>query len=95
MSPANHNVSFNIGFFTSLLLAMPSILDWITHNLGFRRSNNNFRVSTGFLEGIGIQLLSLTDIPVLMKFLILTTIGLSVIFTGIFGRRFIKKYSNI
>lgn len=75
----------------SLTLAMPSIMDWTTQTLGLRQSNNNLRFTTGFLEGAGIQLLSLIETSSLIKLLLLLTIGLSVLCIGFFGRRLIQR----
>lgn len=83
----SYSILFHIGFPVSLLLALPSIVDWTTQSLGFRQSNNNLRLATGFLEGAGVALLSLTNVSTLERLLILWGTGLGVLCMGILGRR--------
>ena len=51
-------IPVQIGLSISIFMALPSILDWITHNFGLRQSHNNIRLTTGFFEGFGIGILS-------------------------------------
>jgi uncharacterized membrane protein len=62
------------------------MIDWITQKLGFRQSTNDIRLTTGFLEGLGVASLSLLDITVLSRFLIITILGFTVICLGLVGR---------
>jgi hypothetical protein len=77
-----------IGFAASLLLALPAILDWITQAIGFRESHNRLRMTTGFLEGAGVGLLSLAEAPALLRFLVVFIINVGVLGLGHVGRRF-------
>ena len=80
-------LQFQTGFVAALILALPAIIDWTTQAVGFRESNNPLRVVTGFLEGAGVLLLSLTDISLFAKLLIVSTIGVGVISVGVLMRR--------
>jgi len=93
VSLISYSIPLHIGLPVSLNLALPSIVDWITQSLGFRQSNNNLRLTTGLLEGLGVGVLSLTEIPNLLKLLIAVTIALSVVCAGILGRRLMQRYS--
>ena len=70
------------GLSLALLLALPSIIDWMTHRLNLRYSNNRVRFTTGFLEGSGVGLLSLTQISSLLRIFIIALISSSVIIIG-------------
>ena len=87
----NYSITFHIGFLVSLLFFLPTIVDWTTQSLGFRQSNNRLRLTTGFLDGIGIVFLGLADITFVAKFFILTISGLVVLSVGIFGRKITQK----
>ena len=87
----HYSIPFYSCFLFSLLLALPTILDWITQNSGFRQSNNNLRFITGFLGGMGVRLLGLADIPLTVQFLTVVTVGLLVMSLGFFGRRLCQK----
>ena len=84
-------ISFYSCFLVSIILALATIIDWITQSLGFRQSNNNLRFFTGFLAGMGITSLGLADIPLTMKFNTVITIGLIVLSAGTFGRKLLQK----
>lgn len=81
-------IPFQMGFIAALTLAFPAIVDWVTQNVGLRESTNQLRVVTGFLEGVGILLLSLTDISSLVKLLIVSVISIGVVCIGFLVRRF-------
>jgi uncharacterized membrane protein len=87
MSSLSVAIPFQTGFITALILALPAIVDWITQNVGFRESNNPVRVVTGFLEGVGVLLLSLTDISSLAKLLIVSAISVGVVSVGVVMQR--------
>jgi uncharacterized membrane protein len=87
MSSLSVAIPFQTGFVTALILALPAIVDWITQNVGFRESNNPVRVVTGFLEGVGVLLLSLTDISSLAKLLIVSAISVGVVSVGVVMQR--------
>lgn len=83
-------IPLHIRFPISILLASPSILDWASQKLGFRQSNNNLRLSTGFFEGVGVFLLNMADGPLFVKIFILAIIGV-----GVMGTTFlIQRISN-
>lgn len=44
----------NLAFIIAILMAMPSIVDWSTSKLGFRKTNNYIRLFTGLSLGGGI-----------------------------------------
>lgn len=71
-----------IGFLLALFFTLPSIIDWMTHNLNLRQSNNSVRILTGFLEGLGIGLLSFTNLSVVTRVLVIIFLGASVIAIG-------------
>jgi hypothetical protein len=83
------------GFILALLFALPSIIDWMTQSLKLRQSKNKVRMLTGFLEGCGITLLSLTNLSLPLRILSITFIGTSVMVIGnskkVFQRPFFKK----
>jgi len=87
MSSLSVAIPFQTGFITALILAFPAIVDWMTQNVGLRESNNPVRVVTGFLEGVGVLLLSLTDISSLAKLLIVSAISIGVVSVGVLMRR--------
>ena len=80
-------IPFYLGFPIALILALPSILDWSSQKLSFRQSDNTFRLSTGFLEGIGVSFLGIIDGALLTKIVILATIGIGVVGTTYLARR--------
>jgi uncharacterized membrane protein len=57
------------------LLALPAIIDWTTHSVNLRKSNNGTRLVTGFSEGIGISLLNFIALDVAYKILILLLVA--------------------
>ena len=71
-----------IGLILAFSFALPSILDWLTNKLKLRQSNNTVRMLTGILEGGGIGLLSLTNLSLSLRILIITFISISVIVIG-------------
>ena len=87
MSLLSVAIPFQTGFITALILALPAIVDWTTQNVGLRESNNPVRIVTGFLEGVGVLLLSLTDISSLAKLLIVSAISVGVVSVGVLMRR--------
>jgi uncharacterized membrane protein len=80
-------IPFQTGFIIALILALPAIIDWMTQSVGLRESNNPVRIVTGFLEGVGVLTLSLTDISSIAKLLIVSAISVSVVIVGVFMRR--------
>lgn len=80
-------IPFHIGFPVALLLALPAISDWVTQTVGFRESTNSIRLFTGFLEGVGILCLSVTDSSSLVNLLLVSAISGSVIIGGVLLRR--------
>lgn len=90
----SYSMSLYIIVLISLLLAIPSIVDWITQTVGFRQSNNGLRLRVGFLEGVGVGFLGLADIPTVTKLIILTVFILIVLSIGFFGRKLMQKKSN-
>ena len=75
----------------SLILSIPYIVDWITQNFGFRKSNNSLRLQTGFLQGAGIGLLGLADAPTIVKLIIVTVFCLSIISFSFMGYKIYRK----
>ena len=88
MSVLSVAIPFQTGFIAALILALPAIVDWMTQNVGLRESNNPVRIVTGFLEGVGVLLLSLTEISSLAKLLIVSAISVGVVSVGVLMRRF-------
>lgn len=88
---SSYSTPFPLGLLISLLLALPAMVDWATQNMGFRQSSNNLRLTTGFLEGLGVGFFGLTEVPALVKYLILTTIGLAVLCVGVLGQRLLEN----
>jgi hypothetical protein len=86
-------IPLQLGFPASYILALPSIFDWTTQNLGFRQSNNRLRLLVGFFEGAGAGLLTLVNVSSVWKLLFLTSIGLGTLFVGFFGRKFTQATS--
>lgn len=89
-SPMNCSIPLQIGVPVSLLLALPSIVDWSTQNLGFRQSNNTLRVVTGVFEGVGVMFLSLVEASVLSRFAIICLTSMSVVGLNAWGRRLLQ-----
>ena len=83
-----YSIPFPIGFTVSLILALPAIVDWVTQAMGFRESHNKLRMTTGFLEGAGVGLLSRAEAPALMKLVIVFTINVGILGVGHLGRRY-------
>jgi hypothetical protein len=94
MSLPRGAIPFQTGFITAIILALPAIVDWITQNVGLRESNNQLRIITGFLEGVGVLLLSLTNISSLAKLLIVSVISVSVVIFGFLMRRLLSQERN-
>ena len=88
-------IPFYVGFLFSLLLTLPSIIDWTTQSLGFRQSNNGLRFATGFLEGVGVAFLGLLEISALLRLLVLAGIGLGVLCAGFFGRMLVQPSKTV
>jgi uncharacterized membrane protein len=91
----NFSLPFLIGLPLSFLLALPSIIDWVTQKLGFRHSSNDIRLSTGFLEGLGVASLNLLDITPFYRFLIVTVLSLSVLGLGYMGRTIVRHWNKL
>ena len=91
---ARYSIPLYIIVLVALLLAIPSIVDWITQTLGFRLSNNGLRLRVGFLEGVGVGVLGLANIPTITKLIILIGFILIVLSIGFFGRRLMQKGFN-
>jgi len=90
ISPMNYSIPLQIGVPVSLALALPSIVDWSTQNLGFRQSNNTLRVITGVFEGVGVMFLSIVEASVLSRFTIICLTGISVVGLNAWGRRLLQ-----
>jgi uncharacterized membrane protein len=89
------SLPFLIGLPLSFLLALPSIIDWVTQKLGFRHSSNDIRFSTGFLEGLGVASLNLLDIAPFFRFLIVAVLSLSILSLGYMGRSIVHHRNKI
>jgi uncharacterized membrane protein len=78
--------SFALPATTGVVLAfsftLPSIIDWLTSKLQLRHSDNTVRMLTGVFEGGGIGLLSLTNLSLFLRILIITVIGMSIMAIG-------------
>lgn len=78
--------SFALPATTGVVLAfsftLPSIIDWLTSKLQLRHSDNTVRMLTGVFEGWGIGLLSLTNLSLFLRILIITVIGMSIMAIG-------------
>ena len=51
-----HTENFIIVFIIAWLFVIPAIVDWSTVKLGLRKGNNDIRVVTGFLQGVGVMI---------------------------------------
>jgi uncharacterized membrane protein len=87
MSFSSGIIPVQTGFILALIFALPAVVDWMTQIVGLRESTNKLRIATGFLEGIGVLLLSLTDLSSLEKFLIVSVISVSFVSVGVLMRR--------
>jgi uncharacterized membrane protein len=85
------SIPFTEGLVISLLLSTPTIIDWTTQSIGFRQSNNNLRLSTGLLEGMGVKIFSLIELQTLTKQFVLFSIAVGIVGIGLFGRHLIQK----
>jgi len=65
-----------------IILALPSIIDWLTQTWGLRSSRNNLRLITGFMNGFSVALLSFLPLPFALK---LKTVIYALAFIFIFG----------
>lgn len=70
------------GVILAFSFALPSIIDWLTSKLRLRHSDNTVRMLTGVFEGGGIGLLSLTNLSLSLRILIITLIGMSIMAIG-------------
>lgn len=68
------------------ILAAPAAVDWVTQSWGLRESNNGLRLSTGFLEGAGVALLSTAPLPLTLKLGVLFYFAASILALGWAGR---------
>lgn len=91
MKLLDHPIPLNLGFIVSIILALPSIVDWTTQSLGFRQSTNRLRSAAGFCSGVGVALLSLTDASLTTKFLIVSSLCLAVVTIGVVGNRMVHR----
>jgi len=80
-------IPIKTGFILAIIFALPAVVDWMTQVVGLRESTNRLRIITGFLEGVGVLLLSLTDLSSLAKFLIVSIVSVSVVSIGVLMRR--------
>ncbi|RLI51955.1 hypothetical protein DRO61_01050 [Candidatus Bathyarchaeota archaeon] len=87
MSFSSIVIPIKTGFILAIIFALPAVVDWMTQVVGLRESTNRLRIITGFLEGIGVLLLSLTDLSSLAKFLIVSIVSVSVVSIGVLIRR--------
>ena len=93
----------NFAFFLSLpmilqiilsaALALPAGVDWITQTWRLRESTNSIRILTGACVGVGASLLSTAAIPLIYKFLLMTTVGASIVDIGLAGRLWARRRS--
>jgi uncharacterized membrane protein len=78
--------SFTLPATTGVILAfsfaLPSIMDWLTSKFRLRHSDNTVRMLTGVFEGGGIGLLSLTNLSLSLRILIIALIGMSIMAIG-------------
>ncbi|MEM3606988.1 MAG: DUF2085 domain-containing protein [Candidatus Bathyarchaeia archaeon] len=65
-----------------IILALPSMVDWLTQAWGFRSSRNDLRLITGFMNGFSIALLSFLPLSFALK---LKAIIYILAFISIFG----------
>jgi uncharacterized membrane protein len=75
-----------------VLLALPTVIDWLTQTWRLRESSNKMRLFTGFLEGIGVGLLSFINIGKVSKYVLLVGLSSSVI---VFGYLIVRFKSNL
>ena len=68
------------------VLAAPAAVDWVTQSWGLRESSNGLRLSTGFLEGAGVALLSTAPLPLTLKLGMLLYVAASILTLGWVGR---------
>ncbi|WP_309492122.1 DUF2085 domain-containing protein [Candidatus Hecatella orcuttiae] len=85
--PLFHGLSFPYQVFFCILLLFPAAFDWLTQTWGFRKGTNRWRVSTGFLEGVAVALLSLTAVSLALKVAVVLFVGFSIVYIGFLGRR--------
>jgi len=83
--------SVAVGLPLSLMLIMPTVIDWMTQKMGFRQSRNKLRLVTGFLEGTGIIIFNLLNISLNLKYVIFTSFGVGVASVGILGKKLIQR----
>jgi hypothetical protein len=88
------SLPFATGFLISLLLSTPTIIDWTTQSLGFRQSNNNLRILTGFFEGVGVKIFSLCNVSTPIKQFVLFSIALGIVCIGLFGHQLVQKFHH-
>ena len=77
-----------------VLLAMPTSIDWLTQTWRLRESSNRLRLFTGFLEGVGVGLVSFIDIDKVSKYLLLIGLSSSVVILGYLVRRFKGNFNQ-
>lgn len=75
-----------------VLLALPTALDWLTQTWRLRESSNKLRLLTGFLEGIGVGLLSFINIDKVSKYILLISLSTSVMILGYSVKRVISNF---
>jgi hypothetical protein len=75
----------------ALLFAFPAIIDWTTQTVGLRESTNPVRLGTGFLEGLGILFLSVTDTSALTRLLLVSAVSVGVVVGSVLMRRLLRQ----
>jgi uncharacterized membrane protein len=77
-----------------VLLAMPTAIDWLTQTWRLRESSNRLRLFTGFLEGVGVALVSFINIDKVIKYILLISLSSSVIILGYSVKRFKGNFNQ-
>lgn len=67
------------------VFAGPASYDWLSHKFRLRYTNNSYRLITGWVEGIGLALLAVSDMDLLIKIVFASTLSLTVVFAGLIG----------
>jgi uncharacterized membrane protein len=68
-----------------ILFIIPVSFDWLSQAWRLRDGNNKYRITTGFSEGAGVALLTLTGIPLPFMILIVVIISTSILTLGMYG----------
>ena len=83
---AFHTLSAFQQFLLSLLLGIPTAIDWLMQTWGLKESTNSRRAIVGFLVGSGAALLTMSAHPSLWKTLALAGSASAIILAGYVGR---------